>query len=49
MRGDDFDTASMTTIDRSAESHYLAFAAEQSRLLGGVPVVLADFKKDIGA
>ena len=34
-RGDDFDTSSITTLDRSTESHYLAFAAEESRLKGG--------------
>ena len=28
---DDFNTDSITTLDRSAESHYVAFAAEQSR------------------
>ena len=48
-RGDDFDDSSMTTIDRSAESHYLAFAAERSRVLGGELVHLDDFKKEIGA
>jgi len=48
-RGDDFDTSAMTTIDRSAESHYLAFAAEHSRVLGGELVRIEDFKKQIGA
>lgn len=48
-RGDDFDTSSMTTIDRSAESHYLAFAAEHSRVLGGELVRIDEFKKQIGA
>ena len=48
-RGDDFDTTSMTTVDRSAESHYLAFAAEHSRVLGGQLVDVAAFKKEIGA
>ncbi len=35
FRGDEFDSSSITTIDRSAESHRMAFAAERSRLLGG--------------
>ena len=48
-RGDDFDTTSMTTVDRSAESHYLAFAAEHSRVLGGQLVEIEEFKKSIGA
>ena len=47
-RGDDFDTTSMTTVDRSAESHYLAFAAEHSRVLGGQLVDVEEFKKSIG-
>jgi len=49
MRGDDFDTTSMTTVDRSVESHYLAFAAEHSRVLGGELVKLEEFKKQIRA
>ena len=49
MRGDDFDTSSMTSIDRSVESHILAFAAEHSRLLGGELVKLEEFKASIGA
>ena len=48
-RGDDFDTTSMTTIDRSAESHYLAFAAEESRVKDGQIVEIEQFKKSIGA
>ena len=43
FRGDEFDTSSITTLDRSAESHYLAFAAEESRLQGGKPVALDAF------
>ena len=49
LRGDEFDTSSMTVIDRSVESHYLAFAAEKSRVLGGELLKLDDFKKEIGA
>lgn len=37
-RGDRFDQSAITTLDRSVESHYVAFAAEQSRLLGGETV-----------
>ena len=48
-RGDDFDATSMTSVDRSAESHYLAFAAEHSRVLGGQLVEIEEFKKSIGA
>ena len=48
-RGDDFDRSSITLIDRSVQSHYMAFAAEQSRLQGGELVQMADFKKSIGA
>ena len=39
----------MTTVDRSAESHYLAFAAEESRVKGGQIVEIEEFKKTIGA
>ena len=48
MRGDKFDTTSMTTIDRSADSHILAFAAEKSRVLGGELIELEKFKKECG-
>ena len=43
FRGEDFDTSSITTIDRSAESHYLALAAEQSRVQGGQVICQADY------
>ena len=33
-RGDAFDTSSITLIDRSMESHFVAFAAEESRVTG---------------
>jgi len=49
LRGDEFDTSSITTIDRSVESHYMAFAAEASRQKEGQLIRLADFKKEIGA
>lgn len=44
-RGDDFDTSSITVIDHSTESHYLAFAAEYSRTHGGQVVDLTEFVK----
>lgn len=39
-------SASLTTIDRSVESHYVALAAEESRLTGGQVVVLDDFVRE---
>lgn len=42
-RGDDFDTSAITFLDRSAQSHYLAFAAEKSRVLGGQVLDLNEF------
>ena len=48
MRGDVFDTSSMTTIDRSAQSHILAFAAEESRVLGGKLIEMDTFCRKIG-
>ena len=40
--------SSVTTIDRSVESHYVAMAAEESRLNGGAAVRLEDFIRSIG-
>ena len=37
-------TPRMTTLEASAESHYIAFAAEQSRKSGGAPVELAGIR-----
>ncbi len=34
-RGADFDTSAITFLDRSAQNHYLAFAAEKFRVEGG--------------
>jgi len=45
--GVDFDTSSITTIARSAESHYVAFAAEKSRVAGGELVKMDDFMKSL--
>ena len=42
-RGDEFDTTSVTFLDRSAESHYMAFAAEKSRVLGGQLIDIDEF------
>ena len=38
-------TARMTTLAASSESHYIAFAAEQSRKNGGMAVELKDIRK----
>lgn len=47
-RGDeDFNSGSLTTIDRSVESHYVAFAAEKSRVLGGQLIDMEEFIKEI--
>ena len=48
FRGEEFDSSSITLIDRSVESHFMAFAAEESRVAGGELVHMADFKKKIG-
>ncbi len=34
---------SITSIDKSMESHYLALAAEESRMNGGAPITLKEF------
>lgn len=46
-RGDDFDTSAITFLDRSAQSHYLAFAAEKSRLLGGQLLSMDEFVSNL--
>ena len=43
VRGDEFDTSAITTIERSAESHYVAFAAEASRLAEGQVIDMDKF------
>lgn len=45
-RGEDFDTSSITYLEDSVESHYMAFAAEKSRVEGGQLVDLQEFTKD---
>ena len=45
VRGDEFDSSAITTLDRSAESHFVAFAAEESRVKGGELVKMSDFAK----
>ena len=49
MRGEDFDSSSVTFIERSVQSHYLAFAAESSRVQGGQLVDVEQFKRSIEA
>ena len=46
-RGDDFDTSAITFLDRSTESHYMAFAAEASRVAGGTLVDMEEFKANL--
>lgn len=46
-QGDDFDRISLTPIDRSTESHLIAFAAEKSRLEGGKVIDMDEFVKTI--
>ena len=46
-RGDDFDTSAITFLDRSAQSHYLAFAAEKSRVEGGKLIDLKEFTDNL--
>lgn len=46
-RGDDFDASAVTYLEPSTESHYMAFAAEESRLAGGAVVDMAEFEKKI--
>jgi predicted dehydrogenase len=48
FRGDEnFDSSSITSISRSVESHFIAFAAEESRLKGGAVIELEDYIKSI--
>lgn len=48
FRGDkDFDSSSITSIDRSVESHFVAFAAEKSRVHEGEVVEMAPFIESI--
>lgn len=49
FRGDDFDASSVTLLDSSVESHYMAFAAEESRLTGGQVIAMDDFVARIHA
>lgn len=39
--------SSITTIDRSVESHYVAMAAEESRINGGMAIDINDYIKSI--
>ncbi|MBR5529574.1 MAG: Gfo/Idh/MocA family oxidoreductase [Oscillospiraceae bacterium] len=47
MRGDDFDTTSVTFLENSVESHYMAFAAEDSRLQGGRVTDMKEFAANV--
>lgn len=42
INGSNTDNSSLTTLERSLESHYVAIAAEESRLENGQPVMLSD-------
>ena len=46
-RGEDFDTSSITYLENSVESHYMAFAAEKSRIEGGQLVNMDDYVKNL--
>ena len=43
LRGDDFDSSAVTLLEPSTESHYMAFAAEESRISGGKLIHMDDF------
>jgi len=48
FRGDgDLDVSCFTGIDRSVESHFVCFAAEESRLMGGKTIEMDDFIQSI--
>lgn len=46
-RGDDFDTTSVTFLENSVQSHYMAFAAEQSRLQNGQVMDMEEFAQNL--
>ena len=43
VRGEKRESAYITSLDRSLESHYCALAAEYSRTHGGIPVKIKEF------
>lgn len=45
--GEDFDSSSITVIDRSMESHFVALAAELSRKNGGQLIMMDDYIKSL--
>lgn len=49
IRGDDFDSTGITSIERSMESHYAAFAAEKSRTRIGEVVQMDEYIKEMDA
>ena len=46
-RGEDFDSSSITYLEDSVESHYMAFAAEKSRVEGGQLVTIDEFVNNL--
>ena len=46
-RGEDFDTSSITYLEDSVDSHYMAFAAEKSRVEGGILVNMEEFAESL--
>lgn len=48
FRGDEFDRTAVTFIEPSAESHYMAFAAEESRKNGGELIDMEEYKQKLG-
>ncbi|MBO5868809.1 MAG: Gfo/Idh/MocA family oxidoreductase [Oscillospiraceae bacterium] len=47
IRGEDFDTSSITYLENSVESHYMAFAAEKSRVSGGELIHMDAFVAEV--
>ena len=46
-RDDDFDTTSVTFLENSVQSHYMAFAAERSRLHDGQTMDMDEFVRNL--
>lgn len=44
LLGNDTEAKGLTSLEKSVESHYCCFAAEQSRLEGGKVIRLADIR-----
>ena len=43
----DSKKAALTSVDKSVESHFVALAAEKSRLNGGMAIDMQDYVKNI--